>query len=276
MSIEYLGIIVLDKGFSLEKLKIQAVQEWPTPTKVKEVQSFLGFANFLCWFVANFSHMAQPLHNLVKKNTPWKWDTKEQEVFQVLKGAITNTPILAHANPEKPYFLGTDPSGATLGSILSQHQEDSWLHPLGFLLESFKGTLHPVTVFTNHLNLEYWKESRTFNCRYTRWHLLLAGYNFQIVYQPRKQLGKPDALSQCTDLTDIPPAPQTMLPYPVFANIALVTPKKELQHQIESSLDQDKSLEEILTFLQNESKAPTSIKHTFKDYKMEASLLRVA
>ncbi|QRW23139.1 Retrotransposable element Tf2 protein [Rhizoctonia solani] len=47
-SVEYLGIIVLDKGFSLDKLKIQAVQEWPVPTKVKEVQLFLGFANFLC------------------------------------------------------------------------------------------------------------------------------------------------------------------------------------------------------------------------------------
>ncbi|QRW19743.1 Reverse transcriptase (RNA-dependent DNA polymerase) [Rhizoctonia solani] len=47
-SMEYLGIIVLDKGFSLDRLKIQAIQEWPMPTKVKEVQSFLGFANFLC------------------------------------------------------------------------------------------------------------------------------------------------------------------------------------------------------------------------------------
>ncbi|QRW25677.1 Retrotransposable element Tf2 protein [Rhizoctonia solani] len=47
-SVEYLGIIVSDKGFSLDKLKIQAVQEWLVPTKVKEVQLFLGFANFLC------------------------------------------------------------------------------------------------------------------------------------------------------------------------------------------------------------------------------------
>ncbi|KAF8690350.1 hypothetical protein RHS03_08923, partial [Rhizoctonia solani] len=77
MSMEYLGIIVLNKGFSLDKLKIQAVQEWPVPTKVKEVQSFPGFANF--------SHMARLLHNLVKKDTLWKWDTKEQEAFQGLK-----------------------------------------------------------------------------------------------------------------------------------------------------------------------------------------------
>ncbi|KAF8751560.1 hypothetical protein RHS01_08341 [Rhizoctonia solani] len=268
--------------FSLDKLKIKAVQEWPAPTKVKEVQSFLGFANFLRQFVANFSHMARPLHNLVKKGTVWKWETKEQEAFQGLKDAITNAPVLCHADPSKPYFLETDASGAALGSILSQRQEDGRLHPLGFLLESFKGaeqnydthnkellaiirsfeywriflegTLHPITVFTDHRNLEYWKESRTFNRRHARWHLLLAGYNFQIVYRPGKQSGKPDALSRRSNHADIPPADQTMLPDPL-------------------SLDQDESLEEILQFLQNESKAPPSIKRAFKDYEMEAGLL---
>ncbi|QRW17568.1 Retrotransposable element Tf2 protein [Rhizoctonia solani] len=299
--VEYLGIIVSDKGFSLDKLKIQAVQEWPTPTKVKEVQSFLGFANFLCQFVANFSHMARPLHNLVKKDTPWKWDTKEEEAFQGLKNAITNAPVLCHADPSKPYFLETDASGTALGSILSQQQEDSRLHPLGFLSESFKGAEqnydthnkellaiicsfeywriflegmeHSITVFTDHWNLEYWKESQTFNQQHTQWHLLLAGYNFHIVYQPGKQSRKPNALSCCSDHANIPPANQTMLPDPVFANVALVTPKKELQRQIEAALDQDKSLEEIIQFLQNKSKAPPSIKCTFKDYQMEAGLL---
>ncbi|QRW17319.1 Retrotransposable element Tf2 protein [Rhizoctonia solani] len=233
-SVEYLGIIVLDKGFSLDKLKIQAVQEWPVPTKVKEVQLFLGFANFL-----------------------------RHKAFQGLKEAITSAPVLCHANPAKPYFLETDASRAALGSILSQQQEDGRLHPLGFLSESFKGakqnynthnkellaiirsfeywciflegTEHPITVFTDHRNLEYWKESQTFN--------------------------------------HVPPTNQTMLPEPVFANTALVIPEKELQRQIESSLDQDESLEEILQFLQNKSKAPPSIKCAFKDYKMEAGLL---
>ncbi|GAB1527633.1 hypothetical protein RhiTH_010809 [Rhizoctonia solani] len=64
-----------------------------------------------------------------------------------------------------------------------------------------------------------------------------------------------------------------MLPAPIFANVAIVTPKKELQRQIEAALDQDKSLEEILQFLQNKSKAPPSIKQAFKDYEMEAGLL---
>ncbi|KAF8749822.1 hypothetical protein RHS01_09855 [Rhizoctonia solani] len=277
-SVEYLGIIVSDKGFSLDKLKIQAVQEWPTPTRVKEA----------------VTQPSQEGHSL-------EMELKEQEAFQGLKDAITNAPVLCHADPTKPYFLETDASGAALGSIISQRQEDGRLHPLGFLSESFKGaeqnydthnkellaiirsfkywriflegTVHPITVFTDHRNLEYWKESRTFNQRHAQWHLLLAGYNFQIVYRPGKQSGKPDALSHRSDHANVPPASQTMLPDPVFANIALVTPEKELQRQIEDSLDQDKSLEEILQFLQNESKAPPSIKKAFKDYEMEAGLL---
>ncbi|QRW18621.1 Retrotransposable element Tf2 protein [Rhizoctonia solani] len=284
-----------------EVIDLGVTMEWPVPTKVKEVQLFLGFANFLRQFVANFSHMARLLHNLVKKNTPWQWNSKEQEAFQGLKDAITNALVLCHADPTKPYFLETNASGAALGSILSQCQDDGQLHPLGFLSELFKGakqnydthnkellaiihsfeywhiflegTNHPITVFTDHWNLEYWKESRTFNRCHAQWHLLLAGYNFQIVYHPGKQSGKPDALSRCADHANIPPADQTMLPDPVFANVALVTPKRELQHQIEASLDQDESLEEILQFLQNKSKAPPLIKRAFRDYEMEAGLL---
>ncbi|CCO34728.1 Retrotransposable element Tf2 155 kDa protein type 1 [Rhizoctonia solani AG-1 IB] len=186
-TVEYLGIVVLDKGFSLDKLKIQAVQEWPTPTTVKQVQLFLGFANFVCCFVANFSQIARPLHNLVKKEVKWQWTDKEEGAFRELQKAIVNAPVIVHADPSKPYFLETDASGAALGSVLSQRQEDGRLHPIGYLSESFKGaeqnydthnkellaiirsfehwriylegTILPITVFTDHCNLEYWKES---------------------------------------------------------------------------------------------------------------------
>ncbi|KAF8749921.1 hypothetical protein RHS01_09702 [Rhizoctonia solani] len=269
-SVEYLGIVVSDKGFSLDKLKIQAVQDWPTPTKVKEVQLFLGFANFLRRFVANFSHIARPLHNLVKKDMPWKWDTKEQEAFQWLKDAITDAPVLCHTDPTKPYFLETDASGTALGSILSQHQEDGCLHPLGFLLESFKGAeqnydTHDKELLAIIRSFEYWR-------------IFLEGTAHPItVFMDHAtwNTGKnpKHALSCQSNHADTPPADQTMLPKPVFANTALVIPEKELQHWIESSLDQDESLEEILQFLQNKSKAPPSIKRAFKDYKMEAGLL---
>ncbi|CCO35049.1 Retrotransposable element Tf2 155 kDa protein type 1 [Rhizoctonia solani AG-1 IB] len=300
-TVEYLGIIVSDKGFSLDKLKIQAVQEWPTPTTVKQVQSFLGFANFVRRFVANFSQIARPLHNLVKKEVKWQWTDKEENAFRDLQQAIITAPVIVHADPTKPYFLETDASGAALGSVLSQRQDDGRLHPIGYLSESFKGaeqnydthdkellaiirsfehwriylegTTLPITVFTDHRNLEYWKESRTFNRRHARWHLLLAGFHFQIMYRPGKQSTKPDALSRRADHLDIPPADQSMLPESVFANVSLILPEKEIQSRIEQSLDQDESLTEILEHLRNESTAPASIKRAFKDYEMEAGLL---
>ncbi|CCO32310.1 Retrotransposable element Tf2 155 kDa protein type 2 [Rhizoctonia solani AG-1 IB] len=138
-TVEYLGIIVSDKGFSLDKLKIQVVQEWPTPTTVEQVQLFLGFANFVPCFVANFSQIARPLHNLVKKEVKWQWTDKEEGAFRELQKAIINAPVIVHANPSKPYFLEMDASGAALGSVLSQRQADGRLHPIGYLSESFKG-----------------------------------------------------------------------------------------------------------------------------------------
>jgi hypothetical protein len=174
--------------------------------------------------VANFSQIACPLHNLVKKEVKWQWTDKEEAAFRRLQEAITNAPVIVHADPSKPYFLETDASGAAMGSVLSQRQEDGRLHPIGYLSESFKGaeqnydthdkellaiirsfkhwriylegTTIPITVFTNHRNLEYWKESRTFNRRHARWHLLLASFHFQIMYRPGKQSTKPDALSR--------------------------------------------------------------------------------
>jgi hypothetical protein len=299
--VEYLGIIVSDKGFSLDKLKIQAVQEWPMPTTVKQVQLFLGFANFVQRFVANFSQIVHPLHNLVKKEFKWQWTDKEEEVFRELQRSIMNAPVIIHADPSKPYFLETDASRVALGSVLSQRQEDGRLHPIGYLSESFKGakqnynthnkellaiirsfeqwciflegTVLPITVFTDHCNLEYWKESCTFNRCHARWHLLLAGFHFQIMYHPGKQSTKPDALSRQADHLDIPPANQSMLPESVFANIALILPEKEVQIRIKKALDQDKSHTEILEYFHHKSTAPPSVKQGFKDYEMEGGLL---
>jgi hypothetical protein len=299
-TVDYLGLVISPQGISMEERKVQAIREWPVPQNIKQVQSFLGFANFLQRFIPNYSTLARLLHNHTHKDAKWEWGPKEQESFDAIKEAICQRPVLAHPDPEKPYFLETDASGAAMGAILSQRQEDGHLHPITYMSQLFNGAEHnydthdkellaiikslefwriflegtkdPITVFTDHCNLEYWQESRTFNHQHARWHLLLANYNFRINYRPGKQSGKPDALSQRVDHLDIPPEPQVMLPKEVF--IATATePEVELQNRIEKLLDQDESLEEILTFLQNGSNAPAYIKKGFKDYSMEAGLL---
>jgi hypothetical protein len=187
-----------------------------------------------------------------------------------------------------------------MGAILGQRQEDGRLHPIAYMSQSFSGAVHnydthdkellaiikalefwqiflegtkdPITVFTDHRNLEYWQESCTFNHKHARWHLLLANYNFRIHYRPGKQSGKPDVLSRRPDHLNIALEPQIMLPREVFVSVA-TEPEIELQSQIENYLDQDESLEEILAFLQNRSNAPTYVRKGFKDYSMEAGLL---
>jgi hypothetical protein len=299
-TVDYLGLVISPRGISMEEKKIQAVKEWPTPQNVKQVQSFLGFANFLQRFVPNYSTLARPLHNRTHKEAKWEWGDSEQKSFEAIKEAICQRPVLAHPDPSKQYYLETDVSGAAMGAILSQRQEDGRLHPIVYMSQSFsrakhnydthdkellaiikalefwriflEGTKDPITIFTDHRNLEYWQGSRTFNRRHAWWHLLLANYNFRIHYRPGKQSGKLDALSRRSDHLDIAPEPQIMLPKEVFASIA-TEPEVELQTRIEKLLDQDESLEEILEFLQSRSSAPAYIRKGFKDYQMEASLL---
>ncbi|CCO37599.1 Retrotransposable element Tf2 155 kDa protein type 1 [Rhizoctonia solani AG-1 IB] len=153
-------------GFSLDRLKIQAVKEWPTPTTVKQVQSFLGFANFVRQFVANFSQIARPLHNLVKKEVKWQCTDKEEKAFRDLQQAIITAPVIVHADPAKPYFLETDASGAALGSVLSQRQDDGRLHPIGYLSESFKGAeqnydTHDKELLAIIRSFEHWRTWNT-------------------------------------------------------------------------------------------------------------------
>ena len=72
-TVEYLGVIVSPKGIAMDPSKIQTILGWPTPTKIRDLQSFLGFANFYRRFIDNYSGIVIPLTRLLRKDTPWKW-----------------------------------------------------------------------------------------------------------------------------------------------------------------------------------------------------------
>ncbi|QRW21810.1 Retrotransposable element Tf2 protein [Rhizoctonia solani] len=247
-TVDYLGIVISPAGFSMDQKKIEAVTSWPTPKTVKQVQAFLGFVNYLRQFIPNFSSVARPLHNLTRKETPWSWGNLEEAAFQELKTLVTKLLVLIHSNPGLPYYLETDASGVAMGAILSQRGPDNQLHPIAYMSKSFSGaegnynthnkellaiikaleewrifleaTDKPVQVFTDHCNLEYWMQARTFNQRHARWCVFLSDFNFEIHYCPGKQSGKLDALSRQLDYVDNPQEPEVMLPPEVFANTA--------------------------------------------------------
>ncbi|CCO34985.1 Retrotransposable element Tf2 155 kDa protein type 1 [Rhizoctonia solani AG-1 IB] len=298
--VTYIVLVVTPEGISMEQEKVKAIQEWPEPRNVKQVQSFLGFANFYRRFVHDFSRLAHPLTSLIQKDQPWVWEAAQREAFHQIKTAISQEPVLAHPDESQPYTLETDASGAAMGPVLSQRKDDGCLHPVAFMSASFspaelnydthdeellaiirafehwriflEGTEHPVTVITDHKNLEYWKSARTFNRRHARWHLILASYNFVIAYRPGKQSQKPDTLSRRADHSEIEPSPQIMLPETQFEGFGaeIATP---LLEQIKEALQDDPSLDTVMAAAADPDSMPHSIAAKFKDYTLQDGLL---
>ena len=96
--VEYLGMIVKPGHLIMDPVKLDGITSWPTPTKVKEVWSFLGFTNFYHHFIPDYSTMACPLLNLTKKNHHWDWTAKTQASFNNLKWLFLSKPVLQLPN----------------------------------------------------------------------------------------------------------------------------------------------------------------------------------
>jgi len=136
-SIKYLGVIILENKVQMDEEKLLGVLEWPVPTKVKQVQAFLGFANFYCRFIENFAKMSKPLSNLTKKDCTWNWGVEQQNAFEALKKAFTTALVLRIPNDEDPFKLSTNTSDFATGAVLSQKdmQTNLW-HPVAFFSKS--------------------------------------------------------------------------------------------------------------------------------------------
>ncbi|KAG5723957.1 hypothetical protein E4T56_gene9752 [Termitomyces sp. T112] len=133
--VKYLRVIVTPDGVCMDPAKVNVILNWPSPQNVKEVQSFLEFANFYRCFINNYSGITKPLNRLTWKDTPWDWDSKCQSIFLLLKKAFTSTPVLRHFDPSLSIVLECDASDYAIAGILSQ-------------LDSGGKDLHPVAFYT--------------------------------------------------------------------------------------------------------------------------------
>ena len=97
----FLEVVIGPEGIKMEEEKVKGVLEWPTPKCVKEVQKFLGLANYYCQFIEGFALVARPLHDLVKKNQKWNWTERQEKVFQKLKEWFIKELALAAPDIDK-------------------------------------------------------------------------------------------------------------------------------------------------------------------------------
>jgi len=118
-SIKYLDIIISENKVQMDEEKLLGVLEWPVPTKVKQVQVFLGFANFYCRFIKNFAKISKLLSDLTK-NSIWTWSKEQHNTFEVLKKAFTMAPVLRIPNDKDLFKLSTDASDFATRAVLLQ------------------------------------------------------------------------------------------------------------------------------------------------------------
>ena len=222
--VDYLGLVITPGGIKMQPSKVSTIQKWESPKSVKQVQEFLGFANFYRRFILNYSGVVAPLTRLTRKDVPFVWDREEEEAFQNLKNAFTSAPILRHFDWEKPIVVETDASDFVSAGVLSQPDEKDVLHPVAFfskkhspaecnyeiydkellaIVRCFEewrphlvGSPHPIQVLTDHKNLEYFKTKRTLNQRQIRWSAFMSEFPWYAEYRPGKLGGKPDSLTR--------------------------------------------------------------------------------
>ena len=203
--------------------KVQMIQDWPEPQKVKDIQSFLGFANFYCQFIPHYSEIVLPLTHLTQKDVAWDFSLACHAAFDQLKHAFTTAPVLVHYVPDWPLLVETNASDYAIAAILSQWEPDGEVHPIAFfswtlqaaelnydvhdkellaIFSAFKawrhyleGTPVLVNVATDHKNLEYFSTMKLLTWCQAHWSEFLSQFNMVIHFRPGHLGAKPDSLT---------------------------------------------------------------------------------
>ncbi|RDY04034.1 Retrovirus-related Pol polyprotein from transposon 17.6, partial [Mucuna pruriens] len=136
-SVVFLGFVVSSKGISVDEEKVKAIREWPTPKNANEVRSFHGLASFYERFVKNFSSIATPLNEFVKKNVVFKWDDVHEKVFNLLKDKLTNAHLLCLPNFDKSFEIECDASSES--------------KPIAYFSEKFSGVALNYSTYDKEL-----------------------------------------------------------------------------------------------------------------------------
>jgi len=209
--IEYLGLVISKNKVEMDPVKVAGVRNWPILENRTDVQTFIGFVNFYRCFIRDFSTIARFLFDLTCSDKAWNWDTKEQDTFERLKAAVTTAPVLVLPQDLEPFRIEADSSDFTSGAVLSQQlPREEKRHPVAFYSKSLspvernyeihdkemlaiiraleewrhflEGARHPVEIWTDHKNLEYFMTAKKLNHRQACWSLYLARFDFKLTH----------------------------------------------------------------------------------------------
>ena len=192
----FLEVIIGEDRVRMEKKKVQGVIEWLVPRSTKDVQKFLGLANYYRQFVKDFARIAKLLHEMMRKETKWNWGERQQRAFEGLKERFTTELVLVIPDLDKEMRVEVDASDFVTGGVLSMKCEDEKWRPVTYIskllneakkiyeihdkemlaiiqyLEAWRhfleGAKDQFEIWTDHKNLEYFMKAQKLNQRQAR------------------------------------------------------------------------------------------------------------
>ena len=215
--VEFLGHVLSGAGVAVNPNKISDVLNWRTPSNVSEIRSFLGLAGYYRRFIENFSKIAKPMTDLLKKNHKYTWTDECEESFNELKTRLTTAPILVLPDDAKDFTVYCDACRNGLGVVLMQegkviaymskqlkthelnyHTHDLELAAVILALNTWSHHLigQRCEVYTDHKSLKYIFTQPGLNLRQRRWLEVIKDYDLGIYYHPGKANVVADALSR--------------------------------------------------------------------------------
>ncbi|XP_016191799.1 uncharacterized protein LOC107632644 [Arachis ipaensis] len=212
--------VISSVGIEVDDAKVKAIREWPTPQSVSDVRSFHGLAGFYRRFVKDFSTIAAPLTEIIKKHVNFKWDHEQEIAFNTLKELLCSAPILILPDFSKTFEIECDAFGIGIGAVLMQEKQaiayfseklngsrlnystyDKELYALVRALEMWQHYLLPkeFVVHTDHESLKHLKGQGKLNKRHAKWIEFLESFPYVIAYKQGKENVVADALSRRHD-----------------------------------------------------------------------------
>ena len=223
-TVTFLGHLVGQGQVKPLEAKVNAISEFPVPKCKRQLMRFLGMAGYYRKFCKNFSGIAEPLTNLLKKSTQFKWNDKCQDAFDRLKAILKSAPVLLAPDFDKCFKLAVDASDVGIGAVLLQEDNNGIDHPVCYFSKKFNkhqknystiekeclalilaiqqfevyltSSTSPIVVFSDHNPLSFLHKLKNKNQRLLRWSLLLQEFNLDIRHIKGKDNIIPDALSR--------------------------------------------------------------------------------
>ena len=221
--VKYLGYELTSEGFKPQLEKLTAISNFPRPTSVDGIRSFLGMAGYYRIYINGFSSIARPLTDMLKKDKEFEWTEECENSLNTLKQKLTSAPLLAYPDYSRGFIVETDASGIGIGAILSQKDPCTGrLKPIAYAsrllkpaeknystidrealavvwaLKKFKYVIfgYDITILTDHKPLCSLFVNTLPPGRLGRWALCIQEYGIKIQYKPGKTNLGADALSR--------------------------------------------------------------------------------